>query len=111
MPHFHLFRWSVRQAAQEFGMDRSEVCARLEAAGIVADTDGCVTTREMLEALFGTVTTQGQIIDAAFVRQRMLKAAGALAHLRDRLLRLDKGLAGEVEQLITVLTEEDQDTD
>ena len=81
-------RWTISQAAGEFGMDRRTVDSRLKAAATVPASDGTFSTGQVVAALFGDLPGE---------KLRKLRHEANLAEMKDLQMRGDLIFASDVE--------------
>jgi hypothetical protein len=81
-------RWTVSQAASEFGMDRRTVDSRLKAAATVPAPDGTYSTGQIASAIYG---------DLAGEKLRKLRHEANLAEMKDLQMRGELIFASDVE--------------
>lgn len=70
---FKAIRWTIRQAASEFGCDEKTMSNRLRRESLVPGEDGKFSTRQIVTGMFGDIGTH---------RLRKMKAEADLAELQ-----------------------------
>ena len=83
-------RWTLEAAAREFGRSRTTVTNRISAAGIKPDSDGTYSTRQIVDAVFGSIQE---------AKLREANARAALAEARKNIIEKNWIPATEVDRV------------